>query len=607
MPQNNPFETYAGSNIVGGLATYAGGVQDPGAYNAARVRTPISLLGQRVPVWLKNTMQLPSSLINQSKYGASGAQGAGGSSMKLGTIVVIGALLAGLLAFGQSDNTLHVKEFPGATVGAKVAAAQAACPSNGAPCIIVIDASLASFTSGTLPAKCALCSWVDYRQGSPINPAGVIHVGTMGGDIATQVNAALAGCAGGCYIHVDPGAYSTAGTILVPLQSLGKITLEFDKAAIVTYTGSGYFIDTQETGAVGSSSGVTIKGGYIYGTSAAAGLIRLLPQNDYEVSGMHLLDASSGDGILCNGCEASVFGPLNFIQGNNYGMRLNAVGCRTTAPYDCSAAYNGAGFSLYAATALRINRNIIAANVTDGIYDQKSETPPTASLNVTVRDNDLEQNDLRIDLSYGPTIDKNYFEGGAHFIVLGTASTMVFGASVTNNHFTAPNTSGFTIENVYAQNTNAQGNVEFAGANTCFFNIGWQESAFVVGNVVTSTNQLCSNGTPTTNPHAGMIYTEGATNILHVPAMDLDPSAGVAGLTLNGLAIMGSQITGSIGTGPYIPTAQSLTSKIAAFDSGGTLNNGGTGTAGQATCWKTSGSIGYCSTVVSSTGGCTCN
>lgn len=180
MPQNNPFETYAGSNIVGGLATYAGGVQDPGAYNAARVRTPISMLGQRVPVWLKNAMQLPSSLINQSKYGASGTQAAGGSSMKIGTIVVIGALLAGLLAFGQSDNTLHVKEFPGATVGAKVTAAQAACPANTSPCVIVIDASLAAFPAGTIPAACARCTVIDYRTpGTLALPSGTIAAGTV--------------------------------------------------------------------------------------------------------------------------------------------------------------------------------------------------------------------------------------------------------------------------------------------------------------------------------------------------------------------------------------------------------------------------------------------
>ena len=85
----------------------------------------------------------------------------------------IALLLAALTSAGlsaQTDNTLYARAFPGATAGAKIAAAQGACnPSTLVPCIIVIDPSLAPgvFAAGTDPAPCSHCYWLDYRQGLP--------------------------------------------------------------------------------------------------------------------------------------------------------------------------------------------------------------------------------------------------------------------------------------------------------------------------------------------------------------------------------------------------------------------------------------------------------
>jgi hypothetical protein len=78
--------------------------------------------------------------------------------------------LAVPLAFAQSDNTLHVKNFPGANVGAKVAVAQRSCSTNTAvPCTLVIDSSLAAFPAGTMPAPCANCYLQDFRIGGATN------------------------------------------------------------------------------------------------------------------------------------------------------------------------------------------------------------------------------------------------------------------------------------------------------------------------------------------------------------------------------------------------------------------------------------------------------
>ena len=75
---------------------------------------------------------------------------------------------AGPLCAAQADNTVYAKQFPGSTVGEKVAAAQASCkPDTAIPCIIVLDPSLATSPTGTIPALCPRCSLMDNRSGAP--------------------------------------------------------------------------------------------------------------------------------------------------------------------------------------------------------------------------------------------------------------------------------------------------------------------------------------------------------------------------------------------------------------------------------------------------------
>ena len=74
---------------------------------------------------------------------------------------------AGPLCAAQTDNTVYAKQFPGSTVGEKVAAAQASCkPDPAADCIIVLDPSLVALPTGTMPALCTRCSLVDNRSGA---------------------------------------------------------------------------------------------------------------------------------------------------------------------------------------------------------------------------------------------------------------------------------------------------------------------------------------------------------------------------------------------------------------------------------------------------------
>lgn len=95
------------------------------------------------------------------------AQGGKGGSMKSRALILLGLLLLGVMAFGQTlDSTVHVASFPGLTVGQKIGFAQSHCPAAvGVPCILVIDPSLNAFALGTVPALCSTCYIVDYRSG----------------------------------------------------------------------------------------------------------------------------------------------------------------------------------------------------------------------------------------------------------------------------------------------------------------------------------------------------------------------------------------------------------------------------------------------------------
>lgn len=109
--------------------------------------------------------------------------------MKFRKALILSFFLVVAMAHGQSDNMVHVKSFPGNDVGTKVSHAMASCPSAGAPCILVIDASLAGFPAGTMPTLCANCSLADYRTGA-IGVPGLSSNGANGITVSGIVSAA---------------------------------------------------------------------------------------------------------------------------------------------------------------------------------------------------------------------------------------------------------------------------------------------------------------------------------------------------------------------------------------------------------------------------------
>lgn len=97
-------------------------------------------------------------------------------------------LCIGMLALplsAQTDAMVHVKAFPGVTVGDKVTAAQATCPAAPSPCYLILDASLAAYAPGTMPTLVSNAQIVDFRTqwpgGSPVANAPVTTNGLVSG------------------------------------------------------------------------------------------------------------------------------------------------------------------------------------------------------------------------------------------------------------------------------------------------------------------------------------------------------------------------------------------------------------------------------------------
>jgi hypothetical protein len=151
--------------------------------------------------------------------------------------------LAAVGAWGQAtDNTIYVKQFQGVTVGTKVANAMLTCNPNPAiPCILILDPSLATFPSGTMPALCSQCSLVDWRAGAPLINLGGVSVPRLqnvyypaqcatssagswcgtGTELGAWIAAAQADClaktggAHNCPIQVNGGAYTLTTPVVL--------------------------------------------------------------------------------------------------------------------------------------------------------------------------------------------------------------------------------------------------------------------------------------------------------------------------------------------------------------------------------------------------------
>lgn len=223
-----------------------------------------------------------------------------GVVMKARIFIILVFLLCLTNVFGQTDNTLYVRQFPGSTVAAKLTVAMNACnPSTVIPCILVLDPSLAAFPSGSMPSLCAQCSLADYRTGFPFaNSAITANVATFAGASAdvklnaciasfstfglcdargfgatTQVMASTVSVPAGITILFDPStqfvpASASAGALILAAGSkIQGLTVNVSTYA-TTYSGKAVSLPCVNGGANAST---TISGLSVIGASMTAG------------------------------------------------------------------------------------------------------------------------------------------------------------------------------------------------------------------------------------------------------------------------------------------------------------------------------------------------
>jgi hypothetical protein len=153
---------------------------------------------------------------------------------------------------------IPVSSFPGSDIGAKTANAMAACnPSPITPCVLVLDAGLASTPAGILPPLCPQCSLRDER---PAGPSGnrppllpsdttVLDARYFGADptgtfdsTAALLHAATASCLLLDEVKpvlLSPGRYRIVNLDLTQVHCAPYLETPNDQSAQLIYNGAG--------------------------------------------------------------------------------------------------------------------------------------------------------------------------------------------------------------------------------------------------------------------------------------------------------------------------------------------------------------------------------
>lgn len=433
-------------------ATFADGVQPPAS-----------------PQWNAAEVQIAYTPVPKGK----------GKTKTTGGVILL-LLLGAAVAFGQTDNTLYVKQFAGATVGAKLTNAMQLCNGNTAiPCILVLDPSLAVYPSGTMPTLCAQCSLLDYR-GGVANAAVVANVlAYAGATAAAKINACLAAIgAGVCDARGLAGSQVIDATVTIgaggltqklilspttlfapsvssPPAAMFKVMANGQIAglhvvlpAAPTYTGK--VLDVEDTITVGNAfsidsilidgSAQSTPGGYgLYMQPPTGGYIQLVNLSDVTVlfmgTNMYLGAAGASGETYINGVNFANF----VLWGNTVDLAINPQ----TAQYTeingntfSNLQLEGSGIEL-----LMEGAGPIQGNVFSGVYFWDSTTPVSSTNHTTCK--------LTNPGATGACV--NLFWGGASYSV--TAAM---------DPFSVPDTSGAAVgfdSNVYNLNNDNAGTV----------------------------------------------------------------------------------------------------------------------------------------------------
>jgi hypothetical protein len=526
---------------------------------------------------------------------AGASQSSGGTSgMNWRAIIILGALFFGVYAFGQSDNTVHVKSFPGSTVGAKVAAAQVTCnPDANIPCILVIDASLKATAGGTMPTLCAQCSLQDFRGGM----GKMLKVESFPGDtIDVQIESCLAAIPSGgvcdargfgattqrtagsstvganqrvifdVATKVQPASASATVVIAQPGSEVDNLNVDLSPYA-ATYTGT---VISSVCTSGGPGKGPVILNENVSGANGATGnaLSFSCGTANWGVA-YSLVDGITSTGLL-NPIVFSTTASGAWINANTI-KNATLVGV-STAAIKCISLSNA---------GLEIRGNVFSGNCegnsgvgSTGIYLAN----PTGTSPVQANEFMLNTFDVTNNWQVGTgSVVKNFLMGnlegstldnGLNTIVSLLAGTQQFG--FTDSTFTSPTDTHVIVNE---QSTGHQALIKFNSAGVTKWELGKDiDNTFFLFDDANAKDAIyCAlpgvcvigeNGQPTQVPYSLEI---GANTVL--------PHAVVG-------------YTGSDGTKVVLAT---------------------TPTAGKASCWTSTGRAGYCSTQPDATGSCTCN
>ena len=204
---------------------------------------------------------------------------------------------------------VSVKDFPGTTVGDKLTNAQnlGCSPDTAVTCVLVLDPVLSVFSTGTLPARCSRCTWLDYTAKGVLTVTGINSIRFAdqfpGADCGAKINSAdadLGSSAGEIWVNRRCGITWTTPVILGTNHSL-----HFSEGA--TYLISATITLGQASSMIGLPQGV-------YATLGAAGGPVTLKQADnsnrdpfISITGSQ---ASLRDVTIdCNGTNNPAMGP----------------------------------------------------------------------------------------------------------------------------------------------------------------------------------------------------------------------------------------------------------------------------------------------------------
>jgi Right handed beta helix region len=447
-----------------------------GAITLLHVRTAVSCFaatGQYQPNCAPS--ESDSEYLSAKAGATSGKTGVTRSDAE-GTLVFDSPILLDLAISLQNDAGSS------GTVGATTTTSPDHLPSISASTVV------AGSTNGTLhPTQCAAKAAAPWCSGS---------------DLGAWVNAAGASCSWECNVEIDPGSFTQTTTIRIPIFNYQKSTITCSPGAHITYSGTGYWLDTFIQGGMSASGEqIAIRHCEVTGTAGGAGAVRLLPSNSPVVEDNHFTGFTNGDAVTVAGANHVTFRG-NVFSYNKNAVRFYGVKCLTKTPYTCSSTQSGSTMG-FAPNALKFEANEFAGNSQWAVLDDQTQGMQVQALNNQYSGNVFEGNGtagssygaVAIDQSVAAVLHRNYFEGNPRNVVVGlTGCCNEIGTVIKDNYFTVGGQAPYTIELRYSVNSIVSGNTELGGGSTCFENSSYVTNDFFGPNTTTSAYAYCVGG-----------------------------------------------------------------------------------------------------------------